>query len=95
MLLKLLVSRLSTRKIWPTVSYSEMDLALLIFNNQEMMPCRGITPLKVTSGRLRPPGIVSSGLVEERTPIHSRSSVHLLENQQDGLHNHPERCVVP
>lgn len=59
------------------------------------MPCPGITLLKVTSGRLRPPGIVSSGLVEGRTPIHSHSSVHLLENQQDGLHNHPERCVVP
>lgn len=59
------------------------------------MLCRGTTPLKVTSGRLRPPGIVSSGLVEERTPFNSHSSVHLLENQQDGLHNHSERRVVP
>lgn len=32
-LLKLLVSRLSTKRIWPTVSYSEMNLAFLTFNN--------------------------------------------------------------
>lgn len=59
------------------------------------MLCRGTTPLKVTSGKLKPPGIVSLGLVEERTPIHSHPSVHLLENQQDGLHSYSERCVVP
>lgn len=35
------------------------------------MLCRGTTPLKVTSGRLKPPGIVSFGLVEERTPFNS------------------------